>query len=77
MFDGRSTETGQRSRCPAGCSRWWARSDWEGPAADGRQFHGRLQQTIGSSRAAGMPTRQSSDTNQLSSLPPAFAAYTV
>ena len=25
--------------------------DWEGPAADGRQFNGRHQQTIGPSRA--------------------------
>jgi len=38
--DGRSTETGQT--VPDGGS-----GDWEGPAADGRQFHGRYQQTIG------------------------------
>jgi len=31
--------------------------DWEGPAADGRQFDGRHQQTIGPSRAEGTPTR--------------------
>jgi len=35
---GRLTETGQISRCPAGCSRWWVRRPGEGPAADGRQF---------------------------------------
>ena len=39
--------------------------NWEGPAADGRQFHGRYQQTIGPSRAEGMPTRQIDDMNQL------------
>jgi len=32
--------------------------DREGPAADGRQFHGRHQQTIGPSRAEGTSTRQ-------------------
>ena len=31
--------------------------DREGPAADGRQFDGRHQQTIGPSRAEGTPTR--------------------
>jgi len=50
--DGRLTETGQRSHfrqaVPDGGS-----GDWEGPAADGRQFHGRYQQTIGLSRAEG------------------------
>ena len=54
--DGRLTETGQVSSCPAGCSRWWVRQR-EGPAADGRQFHGRHQQTIGPSRAEGTPTK--------------------
>ena len=39
--------------------------DREGPAADGRQFHGRYQQTIGPSRAEGTSTRQIGDTNQL------------
>jgi len=39
--------------------------DWEGPAADGRQFDGRRQQTIGPSRAEGTSTRQIGDTNQL------------
>ena len=38
--------------------------DREGPAADGRQLHGRHQQTIGPSRAEGMSTRQIGDTNQ-------------
>jgi len=38
--------------------------DREGPAADGRQFNGRHQQTIGPSRAEGTPTRQIGDTNQ-------------
>ena len=37
-------------------------SDWEGPAADGRQFNGQYQQTIG---VEGTPTRQIGDTNQL------------
>ena len=32
---------------------------------DGRQFHGRYQQTIGPSRAEGTSTRQIGDTNQL------------
>ena len=32
--------------------------DREGPAADGGQFHGRCQQTIGPSRAEGTSTRQ-------------------
>ena len=38
--DGRSTETGQRSHCPADSLDWLPLSggDWEGPAADGRQF---------------------------------------
>ena len=60
--DGRSTETGQLSRqaVPDGGS-----GDREGPAADGRQFNGRHQQTIGPSRAEGKPTRQIGDTNQL------------
>ena len=31
--------------------------DWEGPAADGRQFHGRYRHTIGPSRAEGTSTR--------------------
>ena len=38
--------------------------DREGPAADGRQLHGRHQQPIGPSRAEGMSTRQIGDTNQ-------------
>ena len=46
--DGRLTETGRyhvvRQAVPDGGS-----GDWEGPAADGRQFHGRHQQTIGPS----------------------------
>jgi len=64
--DGRLTETGQiayhavRQTVPNSGS-----GDWEGPAADGRQFHGRHQQTIGSSRAEGTSTRQIGDTNQL------------
>jgi len=47
--DGRLTETGQISRCPTGCSRWWVRR----PGRPGRrrwQFHGRYQQTIGPSK---------------------------
>ena len=36
-----------------------------GQAADGRQFDGRYQQTIGPSRAEGTSTRQIGDTNQL------------
>ena len=39
--DGRLTETGQISRCPAGCSRGGS-GDREGPASDGRQFQGRF-----------------------------------
>ena len=39
--------------------------DREGPAADGRQFNERHQQTIGPSRAQGTSTRQIDDTNQL------------
>ena len=64
--DGRLTETGQiayhavRQTVPNSGS-----GDWKGPAADGRQFHGRHQQTIGSSRAEGTSTRQIGDTNQL------------
>ena len=34
--------------------------DRESPAADGRQLHGRHQQTIGPSRAEGTSTRQTS-----------------
>ena len=52
--DGRLTETGQISRCPAGQT--VADGGREGPAADGRQFHGRYQQTTGPSRAEGMST---------------------
>jgi len=44
--DGRLTETGQT--VPDNGS-----GDWEGPAADGRQLHGRYQQTIGPSRGLG------------------------
>jgi len=62
--DGRLTERRQISSCPAGCSRWWS-GDWGGLAADGRQFHGRYQQTIGPSRAEGTSTGQIGDTNQL------------
>ena len=55
--DGRLTETTQRyivrPAVPNGGS-----GDWEGPAADGRQFHGRYQQMIGPSREEGTPTRQ-------------------
>ena len=40
-------------------------SDREDPAADGRQFHKRHQQTIGPSRVEGTSTRQIGDTNQL------------
>jgi len=62
--DVRLTETGLISRVqqavPDGGS-----GDWEDPAADGRQFHGRHQQTIGPSRAEGTSTRQIGDTNQL------------
>ena len=58
--DGRLTETGLISRCP------------EGPAADGRQFHGRNQQTIGPSRAEGTSTRQIGDTNQLTQVTAQF-----
>jgi len=48
--DGRLTETGQISRCPAGQTVADGGSgDREGPAADGRQFNGRYQQTIGPS----------------------------
>jgi len=66
---GRSAETEQRAHCdvrqavPDGGS-----GDWEGPAADGRQLHGRHQQTIGPSRAEGTSTRQIGDTNQFSSI---------
>ena len=64
--DGRLTETGQIAyhavRQTVANS---GSGDWEGPAADGRQFHGRYQQTIGSSRAEGTSTRQIGDTNQL------------
>ena len=42
-----------------------ASGDWEGPATDVSQFHGRYQQTIGPSRAEGTSTRQIGDTNQL------------
>ena len=42
--------------------------DQEGPAADGRQFHIRYQQTISASRAEGTPTRQIGGTNQLTQL---------
>ena len=38
--------------------------DREGPAADGRQFHGRHQQTIGPSRAEGTSTRQIGDRHE-------------
>jgi len=49
--DGRLTEKWSRyhvvrKTVPDGGS-----GDWEGPAADGRQFNGRRQQTIGPSRA--------------------------
>jgi len=57
---GRLTETEQRSHCPAN----GGSGDWEGPAADGRQFNGWHQQTIGPSRVEGTPTRQNGDTNQ-------------
>ena len=40
-------------------------ADREGPAADGRPFHGQYQQTIGPSRADRTSTRQIGDTNQL------------
>ena len=30
--DGRLTETGQISRCPAGCSRWWVQRRWKSVA---------------------------------------------
>jgi len=47
----------------------WQRRGWyrdrEGLAANGRQFHGRHQQTIGPSRAEGTSIRQIGDTNQL------------
>ena len=62
--DGRLTETGLISRCPAGCSRRSVRRPGR-PGRDGRQFHGRQQQTIGLSRAEGTSTRQIGDTNQL------------
>ena len=54
--DGRLTETSVKLSTVG---------DREGPAADGRQFHGRHQQTIGPSRAEGTSTRQIGDTNQL------------
>ena len=63
--DGKFTETGQILRCPAGCSRWWVRRLGRPGETDGRQFHGRYQQTIGPSRAEGTSTRQIGDTNQL------------
>ena len=57
--DGRLTETGQNNRYHVvrqtvanGGS-----GDREGPAANGRQFNGRNQQTIGPSRAEGTSTR--------------------
>ena len=39
--------------------------NWEGPAANGRQLHGRHQQTIGPSREEETPTRYIGDKNQL------------
>jgi len=39
--------------------------DWEGPAANSRQFHGRHQQKVGSSRTEATATREMGDTNQL------------
>ena len=62
--DGRSTRRGWdhtvRQTVPAGGS-----GDWEGSAADGWQFNGQYQQTIGPSTVEGTPTRQIGDTNQL------------
>jgi len=48
--DGRLIETGQRSHNRQNVANGGS-GDWEGPAADGRQFHfhGRHQQTIVSS----------------------------
>jgi len=60
--DGRLTESGRyhvfRQAVPDGGS-----GDREGPVADGRQFHGRHQQTIGPSRTEGTSTRQIGDKN--------------
>jgi len=39
--------------------------DWEGPAANGRQFHRWHQQKIGPSRTEAMPTSEICNMNQL------------
>jgi len=63
--DGRPTETEQISRCPAGQTVADGGSgDREGPAADGRQFHGRYQTRA---RRERRPGRSATRTSRLDS----------